>query len=716
MARKPLHVFWIALVIWLATVLPATAEAQSPVDVSLVSIQRSVQPGKPITVALRVQHRPHWHTFWKNPGTGLPTELQWDLPSGWVVGSIQWPTPVLVLDAQGNISGHGYVGLLYLPMTMTPPVDARPGSQVVLKATAHWLMCDTVCVPGEQDVSLTLPVSADPPVLDEAVRAAIAKMPMPRAATDWKLAASEDSHAVTLHVVAPGEVSNLHFFPEDQFIAYKQPQTVASRGDRALLKMALDADEPMPAGARLRGVLAYTDVQGGYNGVDVNLPFVSDTAAAAATAVQVSAVGPTVTDSTRAGNINNTGTAGGLSVGALLFALLGGLILNLMPCVFPVLGIKVMGFIDQAGKDRRTVAAHAWGFTAGVMLSFWALAGALALLRAGGQQLGWGFQLQSAPFVFGLAVVMLMFALNLSGVFEIGVRATSIGSRLQARRGIAGSFFAGVLATVVATPCSAPFLAPALGAALALPVAQSFLVFTFIALGLSLPYLLLSVFPGLIQWLPRPGAWMETFKQAMAFPLFATVGYLVWVLAGQASEYGLLNALFALAVVAFALWVYGRFSRPGTGVGCRRFALIGGLLLFVLALGLGWPRRAPAAQLKWETWSPERVTQLRQQGRGIYVDFTARWCATCQVNKKVVFGSPAVQAYFREQHIAMLEADWTNSDPRITAALAKWGRSAVPFNLVYPPGGDSSAPLVMPSLLTPKIVLNAFRKPAGVRP
>jgi thiol:disulfide interchange protein DsbD len=720
MARKSWHVFWIALVIWLTTALPATALAQSPVDVSLVSLQRSVQPGKPITVALRVQHQPHWHTFWKNPGTGLPTQLQWDLPVGWVVGSIQWPTPTLVLDAQGNISGHGYVGLLYLPMTMTPPVDARAGGQVVLKATAHWLMCDTECVPGEQDVSLTLPVSADPPVLDESVRAAIGKMPMPRSAADWKLAASVDSHAVTLHLVAPSEVSDLHFFPEDQFIAYKQPQTVASRGDRALLKMALDADEPVPADARLRGVLAYTDAQGGYHGVDVDVPFVA--AAAAAATAQVSAVGPANTDSTLArsnNNNNNNGSnadaAGGLSFGVLLFALLGGLILNLMPCVFPVLVIKAMGFIDQAGKDRRMIAAHAWAFTAGVVLSFWALAGALALLRAGGEHLGWGFQLQSAPFVFGLAVVMLMFALNLSGVFEIGMRATSIGSRLQTRRGMAGSFFAGVLATVVATPCSAPFLAPALGAALALPAAQSFVVFTFIALGLSLPYLLLSVFPGLIRWLPRPGAWMETFKQAMAFPLYATVAYLVWVMAGQTSEYGLLNALFALAVVAFSLWFYGRFSATGARGVRRRFALIGGVLLFLLALAIGWPRLAPSGQLAWEAWSPERVAQLRQQGRPIYVDFTARWCATCQVNKRVVFGSSAVKKYFREQHVAMLKADWTNSDPQITAELAKWDRSAVPFNLVYPADSDSTAPRALPPLLTPQIVLNAFSKSAGTR-
>jgi thiol:disulfide interchange protein DsbD len=376
-----------------------------------------------------------------------------------------------------------------------------------------------------------------------------------------------------------------------------------------------------------------------------------------------------------------------------------------MPCVFPVLGIKILGFVNQAGHERGKVVAHGLVFTAGVLLSFWTLAGVLAVLRAGGDQLGWGFQLQSPAFVFGLTAVMLVFALNMSGVFEFGLAATGVGAGLQMKSGYAGSFFTGVLATVVATPCSAPFLAPALGAALALSAIQGFAVFTAIALGLSTPYLLLSIFPGAVKVLPRPGAWMETFKQFMAFPLYATVGYLVWVLAGQVGESGLLTAIFALVVMALGAWCYGRWNAPGASAGRARFGLIAGLALLGFGAWLGWPRPPAPTDLTWEPWSAERVAQLRAENRIIYVDFTARWCATCQANKRFVFHDATVLKTFHDEKIATLRGDWTNADPLITAELAKYHRSAVPFNLVYLPGRPE--PETLPELLTPGIVLQA---------
>jgi thiol:disulfide interchange protein len=424
--------------------------------------------------------------------------------------------------------------------------------------------------------------------------------------------------------------------------------------------------------------------------LNIDVPFVAPAAAAALTGDLAGTAVPTAT----------------LSAGILIFAFFGGLILNLMPCVFPVLGIKVLGFIKQAGNDRRKVKKHGLMFTAGVLLSFWVLASALAALRAGGEQLGWGFQLQSASFVFAVAVVFLIFALSLSGVFEFGVRATGIGSNLRLEDGYSSSFFAGVLATIVATPCSAPFLAPALGAALALPTGQSFVVFSVIAIGLSAPYLLLSAFPQAVNMLPKPGRWMETFKQAMAFPLYATVAYLVWVLAGQTSENGLLAALFGLTVIAMAAWLYGRYTVPGASKGRLRFAFAAGLVLAILGLSVGWPRAASASDLVWEPWSLERVAQLRAENRPIYVDFTARWCATCQANKKLVFSSDEVRKTFRDRNVALLKGDWTNADPRITAELAKWKRSAVPFNLLYLPG--TPKPKVLPEILTPSVVLDAF--------
>jgi thiol:disulfide interchange protein DsbD len=356
-------------------------------------------------------------------------------------------------------------------------------------------------------------------------------------------------------------------------------------------------------------------------------------------------------------------------------------------------------------------------FTGGVLASFWALAGALAVLRAGGDQLGWGFQLQSAPFVYGLAVLLLVFGLNMSGVFEFGLSATAVGGELQMKSGYAGSFFTGVLATVVATPCSAPFLAPALGAALAVSTAESFLIFTVIGVGLSTPYLLLSIFPDAVKVLPRPGAWMETFKQFMAFPLYGTVGYLVWVLAAQTSEEGFLWMLLSLAVIALAVWIYGRWTAPGASAGRVRFGVAGLVVVGAAGLWLGWPRPMNAAStpvagqapaVVWEPWSPEAVAKLRAEGRIIYVDFTARWCATCQTNKKLVFASDEVLRLFAERKIATLRADWTNKDPRITAELAAYGRSAVPFNVIWKPGRDQ--PEILPELLTPGIVLEALRR------
>ena len=345
-------------------------------------------------------------------------------------------------------------------------------------------------------------------------------------------------------------------------------------------------------------------------------------------------------------------------------------------------------------------------FSLGVLSSFWTLGAVLAVLRAGGDQLGWGFQLQSPVFVFILAAIMLVFALAMSGVFEFGLSATGVGANLQSKDGLTGSFFTGVLATVVATPCSAPFLAPALGAALALPTGQSFIVFTAIAVGLSMPYLLLSLFPDAIKILPRPGAWMETFKQVMAFPLYGTVGALVWVLSGQTSEGGSLNAILGLTVIAMAVWLYGRYAKFGAKPSSRRIGIWGGLAVLVAGAALGWPRSPAPTDIVWEKWSPEAIASAQAEGHPVYVDFTARWCATCQTNKKIVFGSDEVKKYFRDNNVVTLKADWTKKDAKITQELARWGRSAVPFNLVYLP--EAAEPQILPELLTPGIVLEAL--------
>jgi thiol:disulfide interchange protein/DsbC/DsbD-like thiol-disulfide interchange protein len=685
---------------------PGTGRAQ--VSASLVAADVSIKPGTPFTVALHLVHQPHWHSYWVNPGTGLPTTLKWSLPEGWKAGDIQWPAPMLLLDTRGNVIGNGYDGDLLLPVTITPPAGLKPGTMAELPVKADWLMCQDECVPGSAKLSITLRVSADDPKPDPdwgaKIRAVQAQLPVADPA--WTTAASRDAKVVTLSIRPSGPAGGavpppdgIHFFSEDGLIASDQPQTAVADGKGGLtLRLPVSDDGPKDA-ASLVGVVTSKQgwhADGSLPGLRINAALGASPLASTVGAPQPAAAGP-----------GTSPVAGGF-LGTLALAFIGGLILNLMPCVFPVLGIKILGFVNQAGADRRKVTLHGLVFTSGVLVSFWVLAAILAILRAGGSHLGWGFQLQSPEFVFGLAAAMLAFALNMSGVFEFGLTATGIGSNLQSKSGLIGSFLTGALATVAATPCAAPFLAPALGAALALSTGQSFAIFTVIGIGLSTPYLLLSAFPAAVKVLPRPGAWMETFKQAMAFPLYATVAYLVWVLAGQLPETGLLSALFGLVLVAMAVWAYGRWNAPGASPGRARFGMIACLVLLATGAWAGWPMAAKSTDIVWEKWSPEAVEKLRSENRIVYVDFTARWCATCQANKRLVFHSEDVLKEFRERNIATLRGDWTNKDPKITAELAKYRRAAVPFNLIWVPG--YADPILLPELLTPSVVLGAIPK------
>jgi thiol:disulfide interchange protein DsbD len=711
-----------ALLLSLSALLPATALAQ--VKASLVAAETAIVPGKPVQVALRLVHQPHWHTYWINPGTGLVTEIKWSLPPGWTASAIQWPAPYVIKDKTGAITGNGFENDTFLPVTLTPPADLAPGTKVTLKASAEWLMCEDVCMPGNADVTLTLPVAATAApdaALGSRLSAVVAGLP--RADAAWKVSATRDAKAITLKVAPVGPTAgktaapaDLRFFADDNLVAYELPQTITPDGAGGyVLTLSISPDAPKDA-TKLAGVLTNEKgwlADGSLRGLRIDLPF--------AAAPTVSATAPAASGSQPSALSSPSSVPAPAApvslISTLFLALVGGLILNLMPCVFPVLGIKILGFVNQAGQDKKKVILHGLVFALGVLLSFWSLAAVLAVLRAGGDQLGWGFQLQSPLFVYGLAAVMLIFAMNMSGVFEFGLSATGVGSDLQSKSGFAGSFFTGVLATVVATPCSAPFLAPALGAALTLSTIESFAVFTAIAVGLAGPYLLLSIFPAAVKILPRPGAWMETFKQFMAFPLYATVAYLAWVLAGQTTENGSLMALFGLVLIALGVWFYGRYNQPGTKPGKVRFGTVTGALVLALGVWTGWPENteaktaaaqaAGAPEVVWEKWSPAAVEKLRAEGRMIYVDFTARWCATCQTNKKIVFASDEVLRQFAAKKIVTLRADWTNKDPAITAELAKYQRSAVPFNVLWQPGKPE--PLLLPELLTPGIVLDAIK-------
>jgi len=683
-----------------------SAVTKGAVTVELVAGQTAIQPGQPFWVALKMNHVEHWHSYWINPGTGYPTSLDWELPEGFTASPIIWPTPHVVKDSSGQVTGLGYENEVFLFTKITPSANLTAGTSVTLRAKAGWLMCKESCVPGETNLELSLPVGT-PATNDDTERFAALQRELPQRNSPWTATATRDAKSITLRLTPTSGTTHrptdLHFFDQDALLDYAAPQFVREENGGYLLTFTLST-ETKPEIARLTGVL--TSANGwsagrSYGGIIIDAPF--------------SPLAGRVIPNAPSGNLP---PAPATLAGTLLLAFIGGLILNLMPCVFPVIGIKILGFVNQSGNDRKKVTLHGLVFASGVLLSFWMLAGVLLVLRAGGSQLGWGFQLQSPVFVFSMAVFMLIFALNMSGLFEVGLSATGVGGTLQMKDGYGGSFFTGALATLVATPCSAPFLAPALGAALSLSAVESLLIFTAIAIGLATPYLLLSIFPQAIKMLPRPGAWMETFKQFMAFPLYATVGWLLWVLAGQTKDddNALLLIAFGFVLVAMATWVYGRFAQPHGKPSRQWFGRLAAAALFAAGLATGWPKSAPAEtatgyQVTWEKWSPEAIAAGQKAGKFVYVDFTARWCATCQTNKAAIFHNDEVLAEFAQKNVLLLRADWTNKDAKITAELARWNRSAVPFNLIYAPG--KTEPVVLPELLTPGKVLEALAAAAA---
>ncbi|MGE9292779.1 MAG: protein-disulfide reductase DsbD family protein [Puniceicoccales bacterium] len=665
-------------------------------QIELVSAAENLTPGSTTWLALKMKVDAGWHIYWVNPGEfGERVKIGWsNLPPGITIGDLRWPAPHLY--EQSGIINYVFTGETFLLFPVTVGKDFQSDT-VTLQGHVTWLECDEKeCVPGKGNISLTLPVK--PGASTPSKWAAT----LEKAQTHWPQDLSQnwevDAHATDNGFILtfipqedatadPGEV---YFFSREPVIAPAEPQ-VFEKNPGGTYTLSLVRSEYAPDKVdRLAGVLDAKNgwlSEGGPTAMAVNTSVDQDAPIAATIPTSPSSTMPFAT--------------------LLGFAFLGGLILNLMPCVFPVLGLKIMSFVKQGGESRGRIFAHGVLYTAGVMLSFWVLAAVLLSLRAGGEQLGWGFQLQSTGFVLAMTVVLLAFGLNMSGVFEVGMSAVGVGSNLTAKPGLTGSFFSGVLATLVATPCAAPFLAPALGAALALPTAESVLLFTAIGFGLSSPYLLFSLVPQLAKMLPRPGAWMDSFKKWLSFLLYATVAYLVWILAGLVDSERFLNLLISLVGVALACWLYGHYGAFGRKL--RGLGIAGAALVLAGSLAVGYYN--PPKTLEWQKWSPELVEKLRKEKRIIYVDFTARWCTTCQLNKRVVFGSDEVLDTMKDDNVALLKADWTSQDPTITNALSSFGKSAVPFNIIYSPHLEK--PIELPSLLTPDIVLKALDKAAA---
>jgi thiol:disulfide interchange protein len=657
-----------------------------------------VTPGKQVWVGLQLAHQPEWHTYWKNSGdSGLPTQLQWTLPPGVLAGDIAWPVPKKI--PVGNLANYGYEGTVLLPVPLTITPEFKPsllGGDLDVKLKASWLICRIECVPEEGEFSLKIPAKSTTAANSAAFQASFAAQPKALAAPG-KVQVEGNALAVSVTgLPAALHGKTLEFFPETGEVIETAAQwTQAWQGDAWTARVPLSAQRTHSPNV-LPIVLAV-----GNQGWRTQAKVSGEWPAVAAPTSVAPALQAALRNAAGAGgngsSVSTPATPSLTLIAALLGALLGGIILNLMPCVFPILAIKVVGFTRHA-DDRRGHRVAGLAYSAGVVASFAALGALVMALRAAGEQLGWGFQLQSPAVVATLAALFTLIGLNLAGLFQFGAFLPSSVASLEARHPVVNSFLSGVLAVAVASPCTAPFMGASLGFAIGLPAHQALLVFAAIGIGMALPYLIASWVPTVARLLPRPGAWMDTFRKFMAFPMFATVVWLVWVLGQQSGIDGAGALLMVLVAMSMLIW--------GLTLRGRSRAMVAALSLACLAL-LAWAAGSsitnPATQQAvrsdsvWQRWEPGRVDQLLASGQPVFVDFTAAWCVTCQVNKKTTLERPDLLADLAASNVALLRADWTRRDPAITAALAQLGRNGVPVYVFY---GINKPPIVLSEVLS----------------
>jgi thiol:disulfide interchange protein DsbD len=689
----------------LAIAAESAAVTSSRVSATLLSSRDAVSPGERFHVALVQRIAPGWHTYWRNPGdSGEATKIDWTLPTGATASEILWPAPkALPVEPLVNF---GFEDTVLLPVEIAVPASAKPGETVTLKANATWLVCEKICIPEEGAFTLDLAVSATP-VIDEAAQSRIdaARAALPRPA-GFTAALKADGDKLALSLPGIGaSASDLRFFPHsDTLIDHAAPQPASASGQGATLQLARSSAFKVQDKA-LTGVLTFSE------GGTPRALLVTAEAEAALLAQSATPAPPP------AATLRMPVPVEGADLtlwAALGFAFLGGLILNLMPCVLPVLFIKALGFAQLAQASRGQVREQGLLFLAGVVVTFMALAGLVIGFAALGSSVGWGFQLQSPPLVIALAVVMTLIGFNLLGAFEVGTSVAGVGHGLASRGGRAGAFMTGALAVVVATPCTAPFMGAAVGYAVTQPPVLGLSVFLSLALGFALPVVALSFAPGLLRLLPKPGRWMLVLKQGFAFPMFATAIWLIWVASVQAGPGGVLAALVAVLAAGFIVWLVG-VSRGGGRMRIATSALAG-----LVALGAGWfvvqsavpQATAQASAGETQAWTPERVAALQTEGRPVFVNFTAAWCITCLANERVALSRQDVKDAFATHKVVYLKADWTNRNSQIAQALAEQGRAGVPLYLFYPAvkGGQAE---ILPQLLTADMLVAAAARAAG---
>jgi thiol:disulfide interchange protein/DsbC/DsbD-like thiol-disulfide interchange protein len=683
------------------------------VEAELVAEQTALVPGVPSTLALRLKIEDGWHTYWRNPGdSGLPTTLAWKLPPGFAAGEIEWPAPKAL--PVGPLVNYGYEGVVLHLVTVTPPTDLKPGENVTLAARADWLVCKEICIPDGADLALTLPVARSAGT-DSKWAPAIAKAraALPQPIAGWAADARANGAKIELKLTPLAGASDpgtLRFFAlTGGRIEPSAPQTQSrDAGGVQVLTLGV-AHQLAPDFRNVAGVVTASNGLGSALGstqaaiIDVPL-----------TGAVVAGPKPDFDPPPVAARVLATPADASLSLtAAALLAFIGGIILNLMPCVLPVLSLKALSLAAPGHDDRRVQRRSGVAFAAGIVLTFLALALALLALRAAGEQVGWGFQLQSPAVVTGLAVLFFVLALNLSGVFEFSSLMPGLANWSLENR-YADALLSGVLAVIIASPCTAPFMGAALGFALAQPAGATLAVFAALGIGMALPYLLLSWFPQWRRALPRPGIWMERLKQFLAFPLYATVAWLAWVLGAQVDNDAVVRLSATLIIVAFTLWAWRNFRGGATKVWS-----VTALVAAAGAVVIAWPlfrgdalaNAAPARTVEsradgaWLPYTPARLAELTGAGRPVFVDFTAAWCVTCQVNKRLVLNGIDVRDAFARHGVTLVRADWTRRDPAITRALAALGRNGVPVYVLYRPGRE---PLLLPEVLRTQLVVDAL--------
>ena len=719
-----------------ALAAPESLTTQNPIAIELLGEDESIQAGRPFWLAVRLNLKDQWHAYWKNPGdAGFPTTINWTLPAGFEVGEIEWPFPSRF--EVGSSIAYGYEKEAWLLVPITPPKDLTSSTPVSIKADIRWLVCsEETCLPGDSKVEITLPITSSAPQKKAALESEFAQARAKLPKKEWSVSAEKknDGIALTLTPLNDRKTTLTHaYFCEEEncFIDHKQKNLLTKRagedGDEYTLYLKTSSLTEFQKAQWLKGVLVIyneKDQDHTTQAIDINI-MMPNLPKDYIVVDNTEAVHDSISSTEDIHPASHNEWEGGVPL-AILFAFIGGMILNLMPCVLPVISFKVLSFVKMAGQSRTLTFKHGLAFSFGVLASFWTLAGALLALQSYGHLVGWGFQLQEPIFVGILAAVLVVFSLSLFGVFELGTMFASWAGQITSKSPeqqntsqsgqLFGSFCSGILATAVATPCTGPFLGSALGFAVTLAPLPAMMVFTSLGLGMALPYLLLSAFPSLLRMLPKPGNWMVTFKELMGFFMLATVLWLVWVFGAQTDEMSTTLLLAGFLFLSMGCWIFGKWGSPINkktirlmSYGCALlFLMFGSVIIVKAATSDPAPREQMGTNSEWEPYSSERIAELQKLGIPILVDFTAKWCLICQTNHMVLI-SPEVSQRLDQLGVVRMKADWTRNDSEITKALREFGRSGVPLYVVY--GADTEVtPHILPQVLTADIVLDHLDK------